>query len=213
VNNTFNSILVLTLVVLGCTSSEIPDELSWRDYLSWMKENQAEFEKGKKVNQINLSANYYPAEFLAYQELVKSNFVVKADYDSVLQDYKCSLTFRIKLTPDNKEFNLLRHNISSIEDYKARATYLIFSSAEFIYLTVDEITYTPVLTNYEGYNELSNELVFAVVFQPKEYSCNGLEKDVEKLRLTFEDPYWDMGVNHFTYDAQTIGNTPKIKFI
>jgi hypothetical protein len=198
---------------VGCSQKEIPAELQWRAYLSWMKENQGEFEKVKKINQINLVANYYPAEFLAYQELVRSSVVIKEDYDSVLMEYKCSLTFRIKLAPETRAFNLLQYNIASIEEYKARATYLTFSSAEFIYLTVDETTYTPVLTSYEGYNELSNELVFAAVFQPEEYGCAGFEQDITKLRLTFEDPYWDMGVNHFTYDTEIIGNSPKIKFI
>lgn len=203
------SIIMLALV-FGC--SHTADQLSWSDYQEWLLENSQSITKEKHINQLTIKAGYLPADLLAYQEYQESlaNSSDAHLFDSLRSEYICGLSFKLSIISDDKGANLMYYGISTMEEYKQRVNVLNFNNEHFISLTLGEQKYKPVLSLFEGYNELSSRLTFNIVFTPKEFDCGVFEEDIDELTLTFDDPYWSTGVNHFLFRKTDLENIPKL---
>jgi hypothetical protein len=83
--------------------------------------------------------------------------------------------------------------------------------AEFISATQFENSYTPVLSNFEGYNQIGNSIHFQAVFIIPGMGC---DKSIDDgtIKLTFTDPYWDLGTVNFEFLKSDIRNIPKLVF-
>lgn len=200
---------MMLALVLGCSNTA--DQLAWPEYQEWLKENAELIIKEKHINQLTLKAEYMPADLLAYQEYEESKSSANTTlFDSLRNQYVCGLSFKLSIIADNKGANLMYTGISTMEEYKHRVNVLNFNNEEFLALTIGGEKYKPALSLFEGYNELSNRLTFNVVFTPKEFDCGVFEKDVDELTFTFEDPYWNTGVNHFLFRKTDLENIPKL---
>ncbi len=199
----------MMVVLSGCDQERA---LDWNDYQKWVANESNQLKKVKRVNGLNLSAQYLPADYLAFQELKRDNATIDSvNYKSARRNYQCGLTFRVMLEPQQKGVNLLHHKVSNTAEYGARVNALSFDIDRFIGMTIGDRTYTPVLSNYEGYNELNNRLIFTTVFQPEEFACGVFQADTDKITLTFDDPFWSTGVNNFTYGTSILTDVPQIK--
>lgn len=202
--------LLILLALVGCGHRE--DVYAWNDYQKWVANESNELKKVKKINDLNISAQFLPADYLTFQELKGNGVVIdSASYKASRKNYQCSLTFRLMLEPEEKGFNLIYYKVSNMAEYGARVNALSFDIDSFIGLNIGDKTYRPVLAHYEGYNELNNRLIFTTVFQPDEFSCGTFQENVEKITLTFDDPFWSTGVNNFTYGISTLTDVPQIK--
>lgn len=201
--------LLMVLTLFGCGQSQ--DVLVWNDYQKWVTHESNELKKVKKVNSLNISAQFLPADYLTFQELKRDGIAIDSvNYKSSKKNYQCGLTFRLMLEPEQKGVNLLYHKVSNMAEYGARVSTLSFDIDRFIGMRIGGKTYAPVLANYEGYNELNNRLIFTTVFQPEEFSCGSFGPGTEKVTLTFDDPFWSTGVNNFTYNTSTLTDVPQI---
>jgi hypothetical protein len=109
--------------------------------------------------------------------------------------------------------NLLYYGVPDADALTQRTRYLNFNVSEFVTLTYGDQVYEPVLSNFEGYNSIGNKINFIVVFELPEYNCGSFKDDSQnELRLTFKDPYWDLGVNHFTFEKKYILTVPNLKY-
>ncbi|ELR69990.1 hypothetical protein C900_04434 [Fulvivirga imtechensis AK7] len=202
-------LLSLTLAfIAGCASK--PSELSWTDYQEWLQKNGQAVAREKVINDLKLRAQFLPADFLAYSEYEQLTSAKTGTFDSLLKEYKCGLSFKLSLLADKQTTNLMYHGISTMNEYKQRVSLLSFNSEQFIALNVGDDRFKPVLTAFEGYNELSNRLTFSVVFTPDGYHCGVFDEHAEELTLTFDDPYWGTGTSHFLFRKSDIQSIPKL---
>lgn len=195
-------------VLLSCDRT--PGALAPKEYGAWLADPDNGLYKSRKINGITLDARFLPAEYQAYRSYRPEQGV---PFDSAVQSYKCGLAFQVTLQAEKSNVtysDLMYYNVPDQQELSNRMRYLSFNIQEFITLTSDSTTYEPVLSNFEGYNALANKISFIVAFVLPEYHCGTFDSVLEPLQLTFQDPYWEMGTNHFSFEKKVIMNLPKL---
>lgn len=203
--NNFFSIIIAVLILTSCDYR--PDKLRPNEYLEWRSENIQEFIQSRDHKDFTITAEYMEPQFLALIELGKS--AGTRDYSGIYNEYKCGLTFNISFKVKDPRVNLLRKDITSIEDYNHRIYILSYRMDEFITLEVNNEIMKPVLYNYEGYNELNQSINFRTVFVPEGTGCNDFDT-LEKLQITVDDQLWGSGLTTFTFEGNAIGDFPEV---
>lgn len=202
---------IIFFLVFACKTSN--DRLEIEKYETWLLDADNGLYKAKTMNNVSITARFLPANYLAYKEFRSSD---GAAYDSILKAYQCGLTFEIELQADKADKvygNLLYYGIPDADALTQRTRYLNFKVSEFITLTYGDQVYEPILSNFEGYNSIGNKINFVVVFELPQFSCGNFTDDSQnELILTYKDPYWDLGVNHFSFEKKYILNVPKLKY-
>lgn len=203
--------VVIFFLMFACKTSN--DKLEIGQYETWLLDADNGLYKSKTTNNVNITARFLPANYLAYKEFRSS---VDANYDSILKAYQCGLTFEIELQADKTDKmygNLLYYGVPDADALTQRTRYLNFNVSEFITLTYGDQVYEPVLSNFEGYNSIGNKINFIVVFELPQFNCGSFKEDSQnELMLTYKDPYWDLGVNHFSFEKKYILTVPKLKY-
>jgi hypothetical protein len=123
------------------------------------------------------------------------------------------LTFQITLSADKADptyGNLMYYNVPSQEELSARIRYLSFSIHEFISLKLGEKTFEPVLSNFEGFDQLGNKVSFQIAFIVPTYNCGNVNQDFNDITITLDDPFWDLGTNNFQFEKETFTEIPKL---
>lgn len=200
----------MVVILAGCDRT--PKELSPEKYVSWIASEERGFIKSKTINNLQLTARYLPPDYLAFREYSSVSDTVS--YDSVLSSYKCGTAFQITLQADKSDRaygNIMAYNVASQEEFMARTRFLSFGIEEFIYLKHKDQTLRPVLSQFEGYDELGNKLNFQVVFILPEYGCGNVKPELDDMQLTFEDPLWDTGTNYFLFRRSVFADIPRLK--
>ncbi|WP_160143456.1 hypothetical protein [Chryseolinea soli] len=204
------SLMILSLFVLqGCTK---PESLEPAKYLPWIAAEDNGLVRTKAVNHVTMRARFLPADYLAYREFMNSDNV---SFDTVRKSYACGLSFQVSLQADKSDKvygNLIQYGLQGDRDFLNRSTVLSFDIQNFISLKYKSKTILPVLSQYEGYNAIANSLSFQVVFQLQDYGCGDVTKDFDDVTLVFEDPYWNLGVNQFLFQKNSLTSIPKLKF-
>jgi hypothetical protein len=203
--------IVVFLLLAACGASS--RKLEIQQYEAWLLDVDNGLIKSKVISNVNITAKFLPANYLAYKEYRSS---VDTDYDSILKAYQCGLTFEVVLQADKADKiygNLLYYGVPDADALTQRTRYLNFNISEFISLTYGDQVYEPVLSNFEGYNSIGNKINFIVVFELPEFNCGTFKEGSQnELMLTYKDPYWDLGVNHFVFEKKYILNVPKLKY-
>jgi len=200
--------VVVLLVLNACSFT--PDKLNVQEYRAWIDDRDNGLISIKNINGITLFARFLPAEYQAYQDYHANP---QQSYDSVLSLYKCSLTFQISLQADKETGNyknLMYYNIYSQPELTERTRVLSFNAAEFIDLTYKGVHYKPVLSAFEGYNPMANRISLLLAFVLPEYPCGNDTDENGEFQLTFDDPYWELGTNHFVFEKNTLSHVPGV---
>lgn len=201
------AIILLSILTFGC--SQNPAELSWNEYTAWITKEANGLHKTRQSKNINIAATFQPSDFIAYKSLAPDQGYDLQSIDSLRASLGNSLNFQITISAKDSDINLLWWGIGSYPDYKQRVNQLSFNAGQMIRLAIDDQESQVLLTHFEGYNELSNKVILHVAFEKK----NGvLLNGKSRIKLTFEDPFWGSGVNHFTYEIEDIANIPRLTF-
>jgi hypothetical protein len=202
-------VLFAALCVSACNSK--PKSLSPEKYAQWIAKEENGLVKEKKIKTVDIKARFLPSQYLAYNDWLSSDSI---SYDSVLNSYKCGLSFQIQLEADKADKtygNLMFYNVPSQEAFMARSRYLSFNIQEFIWLESGETKFEPVLSHFEGYEQLGNKMNFRVVFIVSAYNCGVEPKDFTNVKLTFDDPFWDLGTVNFEFEGKNLVGLPRLE--
>ncbi len=199
----------LYLFLFACDGT--PREIKGNEYAKWIADPDNGLVKIKTIRNVEIMVQFLPAELLAYREFTSSDSV---SFDLVLNSYKCGLAFQIEVHADKLDAvynNLMGYGVETDSDYQTRARRLSFDINEFIYAEYKNGTYVPVLSQFEGFDPISNKMVFQTVFLIEDYGCGVPLADFQDIILIFDDPYWNLGTNRFLFDNEELSHIPKIK--
>lgn len=201
--------IIVAIAMMSACSSNQTDRLDQEEYAQWMSSNTY-LTKVKKSRYVDIQARYLPSDYMAWKEVTQQEALEEGtSFDSLKKIYSDAMYFEVIVQSNEKGMsNLLQQGALNYADYKERVNKLNFHANDFIELSIDGKTYEPVLFHFESASELSNRLVFHLAFVPEK----GQEAP-ERYQLTFEDPYWHSGINHFTFSSKHINNTPKLVLI
>ena len=191
------NILLLTAIVTGCNKS-----LDVGAYLSWAKQNpiSATATSGDYI----FTCTYKTPELMALYDLREEVFEVQADSVlSVIEDYASSAHFVLRFDTKKKQVPVLKHGISSQDEYGSRVHFLsvLFPSA----ITIIQESDTLQLANHHferSYNMGSFEQVLFSLNEPL-----ALNKPVEIVYngLFTEKPLI------FNFNSKSFSKTPSLK--
>lgn len=200
------------MCVVAVVACEEPKELSWSRYTRWLSDNQDVVVKAKEINDIRISLQFLPTDFVAYKDLMSTNEPeTMSNLDSVRELYKCGLRFQLSVESMKPSSKLLFENTTDEVAYKQRIENLSFYAHEFISIEQNGKAEVPVLSQFEGYHELNNKLTIQLVFSPSWYSCEQYAEGIGKIAVVFDDPYWNTGINRFIFDTTSLREIPKLK--
>ena len=198
--------LVITLLLMSSCSYQT-DTLNKEDYVEWFADND-ELIKEKRSKYVELGVRYLPPGYLMLKDIEnEGGYFTHAEQDSIEKQYSEALYFEIEVSAINPlASNLLQFGLKDYEEYKTRINYLNFHIDDFVKLTMDGREFSPILAHMESFSELSSRLIFRVAFA----QVKARELTKNEIRLTFEDPCWRSGTNHFSFSLEHLNNLPKL---
>ena len=205
-------VLSITLVMLlnACGQTTIS---SYDDYLQWLNDVENGLVVNKEVNGITLKVKHLPAHYLAYQDLSNKPFIKKEVADSIINKYSKSLTFLVTIGVDGqiKKGDVMYQGVRDYEAYKERLYAMNFDIEEDISITMDGLTYQPVLSHLENGYGLTDSRNIMVVFVPhtKEEAVFYASQDIQ---FTYDDEIFNTGINHFQFNRSDINRVPTFTF-
>jgi hypothetical protein len=186
-------------------SMGIREELNPTAYVQWCEDPANGLQKNKQIEDLTYSLFYKPAEFIALQEEKTEHLsgqVLKkkmAELDGL--DY---YDFKIQLTKDEGE--LLKHKLSSPDEYQERLNYFSFNMQQDIKMIEGLDTVSCALFHFERAYDVAPYAIFLLGF-PKG------EKDFASKTFFYQDNVFHKGIIKFTFTKDELGSLPKLKTI
>jgi hypothetical protein len=171
--------------------------------------------KTKTVRNVHMMARYLPGEWLAYREFIGQPTGDTTSYDSIFSGYRCGMVFQVSLDADKNDKrygSLFYYNLTSNNEVMARTRALSFNIESFISVEYKGETYYPVLSNFDGFDQVRNSVSFEVSFIIPDYRCGSTVPDFQDIKLSFFDPVWDLGTNHFNFEGASLSSVPALTF-
>lgn len=211
VNRLSGYLLIFLFALLNSACGGRPDSLRPEEYNRWIHSAPSGLVQEKEVNHVKMQAQFLPAAYLAYKEYASQGG--SSSYDSILNEYRCGLTFQFSIQAERDDQvygNLLYYDVSSKEEVTERINYFNFRINEFIYLQQNGRSIEPVLTSFDGFDQIGNKAVFQVSFLLEEYKCGALPDVLSDLTLVFDDPAFDLGTNRFLFKGPALQEIPQL---
>lgn len=212
--NKFIALLAL-IGVAFIQSCSRPENLPVERYRTWIANEENGLLKTKTVRNVRIMARYLPAEWLAYREFMNRPLGDTTSYDSIFSSYRCGMVFQVTLDADKNDKrygSLFYYNLTSNNEVMTRTRALSFDIESFISAEYKDAGYYPVLSNFDGYDQLRNSVSFEVSFVIPDYQCGSTVPDFQDVKLSFFDPVWDLGTNHFNFDGESLSSVPSLTF-
>ena len=178
-----------------------------QDCYQWINNPENGLVKERVQGNIKYVLKYIPAEISAIKELGEGAEWTQTEFNKVLAEYNESITFVLKIGPDpehEQQFDIMMAGIGNYEGYAARIKQMNFGLKENLTLSVNGKNYAPVLAELESVYGISKHRNIYLVFGPSKDDSSFFE--AEKYVLTYDDPIFDTGINHFVIQSKDIDN-------
>ena len=197
-------LLYLFVLTTGCQESQLQ---SHSELLAYLSDSDNGFKISRKVNDFDITMTYMPAELLALNE---SGTLNRAAYLDNLEKFKHSRTFVLSLRHENQNLDITNYNVSNLEDYQRRISYLNFDIKHDLYIqTQTGEKVRPVLVTMENIYEIGDRKNIYMVFSEEDEAVF----NSGSIDLIFEDRITNTGINHFVFNKSSWENIPELKFL
>lgn len=208
-------IFSLVLFTAGCSERrEVP---YGKEYVEWINDPANGLVQIKYINDVKVSLQYIPADFLAYQELQRDpNKYSKHIKDSLINYYSRNRSFILTIGPDDRKRNtsepgndIMLRDIEDMEDFKDRSMTMNFDMGEYVTLLTGDEKLKPVITNMENVYGLSAERKIHFVFASQNAKRSNTDSGFD---FEFNDEIFNTGINHFVVSSDQLNKIPKLIF-
>lgn len=182
------------------------DVLNVHEYVEWIQDPKNGIRKEKSIGDLNFVVQFKPIEYMVCIEERDEKI-----YDTLLQSRKKELKemqyFDLKIILNRHEGELLKYNLSSMDQYDQRVKYFAYEMQNDIEL-VDGIDTLPcVLYHFERTYDVAPYCTILVGFEAKE---NNIQNQKTFL---FHDRTFNKGLLKFTFKDNSLKNLPKLETI
>ncbi len=184
------SIIIISFVFGACKQHQKLNNLD--DIKAYINNEDNGLTKKKTINNLIVSVQYLPHEYLTLKETKEINF----SYDSLLKLYKNSYSFLLSIEPKENS------DVHSIKAWNEPSV-MNFSFPEQITLLIDSNTYDPVLFNAEETYNLREQRVFNLVFAQQD-KYDSVFVDSKEFSIKLMDEYFGLGTMYFEFDKKDI---------
>ncbi len=182
-------------------------ELSPEEYTSWIKSEENHFFKTKEMNDVYFKLFYRPIPYIICNELKSSNISSKV-YDIREQELEGYEHFILEIgLTEPIQADLLKHKISSSDEYQQRVQYLAYQVANDIQIIQNSIVIKPHMTHFERTFDVSPNIKIILAFQTAQLNVS------KEFTFQFEDQIFQKGIIKITFEENTLNVLPKLKTI
>jgi hypothetical protein len=224
--NTRNTLLLLILIQMNfacmrngstgisfdvkSTSEQIDNtttKLLPSEYAQWVQNMENGLKQEKTIEELDFSIQYKPYNYIICQEK-RSDSIRTIDLDENVKELEGMEYYDFRIKVNNQDGELLKHKLSSSDEYKKRVEYYSFKMDKDISL-VDGLDTIPCsLFHFErGFNAAPYS-TFLLGFVTKR------ETDIEGDKtFIYEDKIFNKGIIKFSFSKNKLVNIPKLKTI
>lgn len=190
----------------GYVPAKDAQKLNVQDYINWIQNPGNGFKKEKSIDDITFSVLFKPYEYIICQE-EKTQTI----YDSIIIRKTGELNemqyFDLKIELNDGQGELLKHQLTSVEEYNKRVNYFAFEMQKDIQLLDGRDTVSCLLFHFERAYDVSPLSTFLLGFP--------LTKNIESKEKTliFYDRTFNKGVLKFTFKKDELKTLPKLQTI
>ncbi|MEP6795535.1 MAG: hypothetical protein ABJB16_14495 [Saprospiraceae bacterium] len=182
------------------------DRMNVKDYVHWVQDNRNGFRKDLDLGVFTFSAQFKPYEYIICleehaEEIADSLMIRKIQELNGMQYYD----LRIKLNGSNGE--LLKHNLSSEQEYSNRVSYFSFEMQNDIHLVEGTDTLTCALYHFERTFDVSPTSTILLGFPVSNKNSSEIKT------LLVYDRTFNNGLMKFTFSKKDLMHLPKLKTI
>jgi len=196
--------------IASCGAPEylLPEQLN-----NWVNKEENGLIRTKTIQNVKLTAKFLPSELLAYREWItlESSHI---PFDSIVNEYRQAAVFQFTMEADKldkKYGSLMYYEAFSQEDLSYRINLLSFQIESFLSLRDGENKYFPVLSHFEGFDQIGNKITFQASFILSDFDQERFAKISHDVVFSFDDPIWGLGTNHFEFKRKDLHRIPKLK--
>jgi hypothetical protein len=178
-------------------------KLSPFEYVSWCRDENNGLHKSKELGELTFSLQYKPCEYIVCIEQKKEH-IEKSQLYKELEELQGLDYYDFRITLASGQGELLKHGLSSIQEYNERIDYFAFRMQHDIKLIAGKDTLGCQLFHFERSYDVSPEAVFLLGF-PVSANAN------EERTFFYEDNIFRKGIIKFTFTPRELNQIPKLK--
>lgn len=188
----------------GLIPSNTASLMEIKEYVLWIQDTENGFKKEKKIDDLTFSVQYKPYEYIICEEERKEELPDTLLKNKILEINNMQY-YDFKISVNEGAGELLKHQLSSSQEYEKRVNYFSFMMQNDIQLVEDKDTLPCALFHFERTYGASPSSIFLLGF-PVSKNKTAVEKT-----LLIYDRTFNKGLLKFTFTRKDLRNLPKIK--
>ncbi len=189
------------------TSSNTSLSLTPREYVIWVRDKENHLVKEKNIDEIKFSSLYKPYNYIVCNEQ-KTEEIKSTTLSESIKQLEGMVYFDLKIAIEDGQGELLKHKLSSPQEYQNRVEYYAFKMQKDIDLVNGLDTIPCALFHFERTYDIAPYSNFILGFSAKD-----VKKMKKDFSLVFHDKVFGKGIIQFHYTKEELSNVPKLKTI
>ena len=187
----------------NATLENVGMEMPLVEFNAWVAAEENNLVKSKSVSEINYKMSFVPKELMAFNEL-KSQEYTKEEFETALTHYKDMSYFNFRIEIPEGEGELLKHKLSSPQQYDARINYMSFKMQQDIILVQNNDTLFPGIFHFERIFEIAPFTTVMIAFDNQKFNPE------KEFTIIYNDQLFNKGYLKYYYQPNLLIDLPKI---
>lgn len=163
--------------------------------------------KKKKIENINFELKYVPVSQMINNDLRKEK-IHKQEFDSLYVEYSGMEYYELKLSIDNFNEEIIRYNLTEVNQYQERVKYLSFEMQKDIKLTQNNEVVDCDLFHFERTYGTAPHAKILLGFSKEK-----IQEGIKERTIEINDKLFNKGLLKYNWTSESLENIPKIKVI
>ncbi len=193
----FIIIFLLPGLFIGCNTKS----LDKTEYVKWVQDKENGLHKIKTIEKITFDVQYKPYDFILLKELRGNSDSIQ--FNLRKRDLEGLEYFDLKLSLENQD--LLKHGVTSPQEYQERLYYFSFDFQNDIQLFQGDTSYSCKLFHFERSYNLTTDKSFVLGFDKP---VKGYQED---MVLRIDSRMLGVGTINIKFNKEDLQRIPELK--
>lgn len=184
---------------LSNTKTELPLE----QLVKWVGEKENDLSKTKDISEMTYHLSYMPKECMAYMELQNKSYS-KEELQKALGYYNAMTYFNFRIELKEGQGELLKHDLSSPQQYNDRINYVSFEMQKDIFLVQGKDTLFPGLYHFERTFDVAPFTTVMLAFDNEKFNPS------DEFTVVYNDKLFNKGFIKYNYKPKQLIDLPNL---
>lgn len=175
-----------------------------QEYPTWLTTNGASLTREQVIGDLTYKFTRIPSEMLAVREVGVD--ASEAQLTEAKSHYSELVYFRLEIVAANHNGELLKKDLTDVQEYNRRVTYAAFGAQKDISMELGTDVIPCALCEFERSFDVAPVATFLLAFDIDEATA-----DLNPVTLIFNDQLFNNGIIRFAWNAAEINAYPSLK--